>query len=401
MNTVCQPELEKHGSGLTAFIALAAGMAIANNYALQPALPDVARTLHIPLASTGWIAGCLQIGYMLGIVLLVPLGDRLSASRLVVWQFGLLAVALFWAAVSPTFLSLLLACVWVGAMATNAVHLQTIAFRIAEPQQRGRMVGTVAAGISAGILLSRFVGGSLAQASSWRMMLTGFGLCALIFTALSLRLLPDQRERSSQGYAALLTSLPTLLRKHALLREGALVGACWFFVFSMLWVTLMLQVSTAPLHLNTTQAGLLGFAGGAGLLATRPAGRLADRFGARPLILSGLFLVMAGVAMLGLWPQSLPLTIAGIVLFDVGCFAAQVANQTRLMAIDAEARSRIYSVYMFIYYAAGAAGSIMGPLVLSRWGWTGVTVLCLVLTMGGAAWTVRMHRHSELLQKQG
>ena len=360
---------------LIAFIAIAAGVAISNNYALQPALPNVAQTFHVPLSAMGFVAGSMQVGYMLGILLLVPLGDKVSPARLVCWQFMVLAVALISAACSPTLPALILAGCLIGAMATNAVHLATVAFRAAPPAARGRVVGTVGTGVSAGILLSRFVGGLISQEANWRAMLVAFGVTALALAYMTYRLLPEDTPQTKDSYLSLLRSLPSLVCRHRLLQEGIAVGACWFFVFSMLWVTLIISVCGPPLKLNAAQAGMFGFAGALGLLATRTAGRAADRFGARPVIACGLVLVIAGVAILLVAPASIAGTAIGVVLFDIGCFSAQVANQTRLLAIDANARSRIYSAYMFAYYAAGAVGSIVGPCILAHYGWG---VICLV-----------------------
>ncbi|MDE1180634.1 MFS transporter [Paraburkholderia sp.] len=376
---------------LIAFLATAAGVAISNNYTLQPALPAVAQTFGASLTAVGLVAGSMQVGYMLGILLLVPLGDKLSPTRLVFWQFLALAFALTLAACSPTLPVLIATGCVIGAAATNAVHLSTVAFRSAPPDARGRAVGTVGTGIVAGILLSRFVGGLLSQQAGWRVMLIASSVGALVLAFLCWRLLPIDRTRNETRYLQLLASLPALVRRYPLLREGIAVGACWYFVFSMLWVTLVISVSQAPLNLNPAQAGMFGFAGALGLLATRVAGRASDRFGSRQVIATGFVIVIAGVAVLLVAPSSIAGTAVGVVLFDIGCFSAQVANQTRLLAIDADARSRIYSVYMFAYYAAGAAGSIVGPLILAHFGWQTVCQLAAAIAVAGLLITVARH----------
>lgn len=371
-----------------AFIAFAAGIAIANNYALQPTLPAVAQSLHVPLATTGLVAASLQIGYMIGILLLVPLGDRVAPGRLISRQFLALGVALAGAALAPSLAALALAGCVVGAMDTNAVHLAATAFRVAPPAERGKAIGTVATGISAGILISRFAGGFLAQQLGWRGMLLCFSACALVLAYAVMQRLPTDIERCTDvGYWGLLKSMLGLVLRRRLLREGILVGACWFFVFSALWVTLALSLSGAPLHLNETQIGLFGFAGLVGLLVTRPAGHLADRIGFRPVIALGLAAVFAGCTALYFWGTSIAGIALGVVLFDTGCFAAQVANQTRLLAIDRGARNRIYGVYMFAYYAAGAFGSVLGPIVFVSAGWKAVCAICAVIAMAGLTLT--------------
>jgi len=52
--------------------------------------------------------------------------------------------------------------------------------------------------------------------------------------------------------------------------------------------------------------------------------------------------------------------IAGVVLLDVGVQSGHVANQTRIYALDATARSRLNTVYMFCYFSGGSLGSWLG-----------------------------------------
>ena len=385
---------ELTGGKLTIFIAISAGLAISNCYAIQPALPEIAATLGTSTSAIGIVAGALQIGYILGVVFLVPLGDKLTSSKLVATQYLGMATALFAAAVSPNLIAITLACVLVGAMASLAVTLSSLAFKIAPSTHKGRAVGSVAVGISAGILLSRFIGGELSHISNWRLMLTAFGGCAAVFAFLSWRLLPHERPANAISYLELLSSLIPIWRKHELLREGSMVGACWFFVFSMTWVTLMLHMRAAPIYMTEYQAGLLGIAGASGLFATKPAGRLTDRFGARKVILAGLLIALIGVCVIGNQAGSVPLLVFGIVLFDAGCFSSQVANQTRLMAIDGATRSRIYSVYMVVYYVAGATGSSLGPWILGHYGWDAINRLCIFAICIGAALALWSGRNS-------
>jgi predicted MFS family arabinose efflux permease len=75
--------------------------------------------------------------------------------------------------------------------------------------------------------------------------------------------------------------------------------------------------------------------------------------------------------------------IAGIILLDLGSFAAQVANQTRVLSIDAAARSRIFSVYLLLYYAAGVCGSLAGPALLAAYGWSAICALGAALGLTG------------------
>jgi predicted MFS family arabinose efflux permease len=172
-------------------------------------------------------------------------------------------------------------------------------------------------GISAGILLARLVGGSLADALGWRGMLAIVAAVMASMALLAIRCLPDVKPARETGYLSVMVQLPGLLRNVRLI-ESAVTGGAWFFVFSLLWVTIMLHLQRPPLHLPAGTAGLFGLAGIVGLVLANYAGKLADRFGCRSVIFGGMVFVVAGIAILFLFPASLPGITLGIILFDLG-----------------------------------------------------------------------------------
>jgi MFS family permease len=76
----------------TLIFAIAAGVAVANIYYLQPILAVIATDLHATPRTVGFVAMALQIGYALGILAFVPLGDIVQRRGLIVGLFGLAAV---------------------------------------------------------------------------------------------------------------------------------------------------------------------------------------------------------------------------------------------------------------------------------------------------------------------
>lgn len=85
----------------TLLVALAAGIGTAACYPLQPAVADVADALGSPVAAVGVALACGQLGYLLGLALLVPLVDRHPARRVVAGQFAALAAVLALSALTP------------------------------------------------------------------------------------------------------------------------------------------------------------------------------------------------------------------------------------------------------------------------------------------------------------
>lgn len=82
-------------------LAVTCGAAVANIYYAQPLLPVVSKALGVSEGAGGLIVTSSQIGYVLSLALLVPLGDVLERRRLVSGLLALSAVALLGAAASP------------------------------------------------------------------------------------------------------------------------------------------------------------------------------------------------------------------------------------------------------------------------------------------------------------
>ncbi|MGW1814555.1 MFS transporter [Streptomyces sp. NPDC002125] len=363
--------------GGTFLLACVAGTAIANNYAIQPALTAVAADLDVPLSVIGLVPTTALAGCMAGFALLLPLTDHVAPHRLVATQLTALAAALTLAASATGAAVLLAAYLLIGAAAGVAAQAGNIAGRHAPPGRRGRGVATVAAGMSAGILLSRMVGGALTDAIGWRRMLLVFAVLALLGALASATLLPRHRPHSSRGYLATLASLPPLLRTQPQLRRAVAAGGLWYFAFNLVWVALALALAQPPHSLGPAAIGLYSLAGLLGFAVLPLTGRIADRYTPRTLIAAGLLAAVAGVALLATGLGSPPVTALGLALFDAGCFAAQAANQSRVIALDPERSGSLSSVYLVLYFTVGAVGTALAAPLLHTLGWQGTALVAL------------------------
>lgn len=370
--------------GRTFLLAAIAGTAIANNYAIQPALTDVAAQLDVPLSVIGLVPTAALIGCMSGFALLLPLGDRLAPNRLIAGQLTALAAALVVAASATGAGVLLAAYVFVGAAAGVAAQAGSIVGRHARPERRAAAVATVAAGMSAGILLSRLVGGTLSDVLGWRQMLLVFAALALLGALAAAMLLPSERPPFRHGYLAALGSLPLLLRQHSRLRRAVAAGGLWYFAFNLVWVTLVLALGRPPHSLTPTAIGLYSLAGVLGFAVLPLTGRLADRYTPGTVIVAGMLVAAAGTALLATGLDTPPVTALGLALFDAGCFAAQAANQSRVMAIDPDRSGSLTSVYLVLYFIVGAIGTALAAPLLGAIGWQGTSLTALAALLAAA-----------------
>lgn len=357
---------------LTLAMSAAAGLAVANIYYNQPmlgvieaAFPGSAATFMIPTAT--------QLGYALGLFLLVPLGDLLERRRLIAIQFVVLAAALAGAAAAPSALFLALASLLVGAAATVAQQIVPFAAQLASDANRGRTIGTVMAGLLAGILASRTLSGFVAAHEGWRQMFWLGVPLALAAALLMAAMLPKIRHAGpAASYAGLIASLRHLWREEPALRRAAIAQAGLFASFSAFWTVLALRLAEPVFGLGSDAAGLFGAVGAAGVLAAPLAGRLADRKGPRRVALLGAALVAASWTIL--WAgTSVWVLVAGVVVLDFGIQSALVAHQHIVYALRPEARSRLNTLFMTAMFLGGAAGSAGATLAWSLSGWAAVS----------------------------
>ncbi|MFG3296294.1 MFS transporter [Streptomyces sp. NPDC048179] len=371
--------------GGTLLLAAMAGTAIANNYAVQPALTAVATDLDVPLSVIGLVPTAALAGCMTGFALLLPLTDHLAPNRLVTAQLTALAAALALAATARDAVVLLAAYLLVGAAASVAAQASNIAGRHARPGRGGTGVALVAAGMSAGILLSRLVGGALTDALGWRRMLLVFAALALLGALAAATLLPRARPHADRGYRATLAALPPLLLHQPRLRRAVATGALWYFAFNLVWIALTLALAQPPHSLGPTAIGLYSLAGLLGFAALPLSGRLTDRYGPRTVITAALLAAAAGTALLATGLDTPWHTALGLALFDAGCFAAQAANQSRVIALDPARSGSLSSVYLVVYFTIGALGTAVAAPLLDTLGWRGTSLTALGALLLAAA----------------
>ncbi|WP_379146907.1 MFS transporter [Paenibacillus sp. sgz500992] len=361
--------------------AIACGLAVANIYYAQPLLDAIADEFRIPHSSAGIVITITQVCYALGLLLLVPLGDLLNRRSLIAGQMLLSVLALVVVGTASSSIVLFIGMAIVGLLAVVTQTLVAFAATLAAPAERGRVVGLVTSGIVIGILLARTFAGLLTDLAGWRSVYVVSAGLSLLMAGVLFRVLPhDEHERESLSYLQLLRSTLTLFLQERVLRIRAALALMIFTAFSILWTSLVLPLSAPPLSLSHTAIGAFGLAGAAGALAAARAGRLADRGLGQRTTGAALILLLVSWLPISYTEHSLWALIAGILLLDLAVQAVHVTNQSMILSVRPEARSRLTAGYMIFYSIGSATGSIASTTIYEHMGWNGVCLLGAVVS---------------------
>ncbi|MER5262072.1 MFS transporter [Actinosynnema sp. NPDC002837] len=352
-------------------LAVACGVAVASIYAAQPVLTPMGRDLGVSAESTGWIVAIGQVGYLAGLVLLVPLGDVVDRRRLIAVHLALTAVGLILTASAA---AAWMALAGLAAAGVFAVVVQTaVAYTasVSPPAERGRNIGVVTSGVVVGILSARVVAGALADVWGWRSVYAVLAMLSLGLAALVLAVLPaEERPHRPSGYRRAVASLGGLFGQRVLLTRG-LIAFFLFASFGTLWSGLSLPLADTPWQLSESHIGLLGVAGLAGALGAARAGRWADAGRAAPVTGLALGLLILSWAVIAQLPWSLSLLIIGIVVLDFAVQAVHVSNQHLLTAAYPDRTSSAIGGYMVFYSLGSALGAATTTALYTAHGWVG------------------------------
>lgn len=366
---------------LVALMSIATGLAVACNYYAQPLLDTIARSFNLSVNQAGFIVTTAQLGYAAGLLLLVPLGDRLERRGLIVGMSLLAAGGMVITALSTSLGMMLLGTALTGLFSVVAQLLVPLAATLAAPEKRGKVVGTVMSGLLLGILLARTVAGALAQLGGWRAV---FWVASILMVLMALALwrgLPRYRQTVELSYPQLLGSIFRLYAGSRVLRTRAVIGCLSFANFSVLWTSMAFLLAAPPFNYSEGEIGLLGLAGAAGALAARQAGSLADRGKARLTTTLGLLIMLVSWGLTALGAHSLAALIVGIILLDLAVQGVHITNQSVIYRRMPEARNRLTAGYMTSYFIGGAAGSLLSASAYHFAGWYGVCIAGALLTL--------------------
>ena len=370
------PELNRR---LTFLFAVAAGAAIANLYWAQPLLGLIAGDLRAATATAGWLVTATQVGYALGVLLLVPLGDVLDRRRFVPVMLLTSAAALLLCALAPSVGVLLLALGVLGVTSISGQVLTPLAGDLAGDTRRGRVVGAIGSGTLTGILASRTISGFVAGAAGWRAIFVLAAAVAVLLAVVLYRAIPPLAPRTRMPYPRLIASVGAVVVRKRAVRWTLVLAATGFAVFTLLWTALTFLLSGPPFRYPVAVIGLFGLAGLAGVLSGLRGGRLHDRGWSLPATGAAWVLALGAFVVATFASRSVVLIIVAIIMIDVALQTQALLNRARLFALSHEARSRLNTALAAGNFIGAAFGSAAATMLWSAGGWTAVTGTGMVL----------------------
>ena len=376
--------------GLIPLLAVACGIIVANIYYSQPLVGPIGQALGLNVGATGLIVTLTQIGYGLGLLFVVPLGDLVETRRLVLAALAVTFGALLMAGFATRTAPFLLASLAIGIGSTAVQILVPYAAHLAPVHMRGRVVGQVMSGLLIGIMLSRPTASFLDDLWGWpAAFYFGAGLMGLIGLALAW-LLPPRKPTSEAHYFKLLASMVWLYRTTPVLRRRAIYQALLFGAFSLFWTTSPLLLAGPVFHLSQRGIAVFALAGVAGAIAAPLGGHLAD---------SGWSRVATGLAMTSVFGGflltrilhggsfvALVLLTAGAILLDFGVSSSLVIGQRAIYTLGAEYRSRLNGLFMATFFGGGAVCSAVGAWAYAHGGWEMASLIGLALPLAALAY---------------
>ena len=333
---------------LAILFAVCSGLAIGNLYWAQPLLVQIMDGFGLPAANGGLLVTATQIGYAMGILFILPLGDFVRRKRMIALVMVLSVLALVSCAISPSFIILSLSLFSMGIVTISGQIILPLAGDLSREDERGHIVGIVSSGITTGILFSRFASGIIAGFWGWRYVYVIAAALNLVMVLVMIYVLPEIPAKNKfKSYGKLMASVFTTFKNHKslpniLLHSGLIFG----LIFNIFWTSLTFLLSAEPFNYNTFQIGLVSLAGLAAAVFGVEIGKFQDKGLSIPAL--GAFIVVCLVSMLCgfAFRDSIVAIVIVAAILSVAVQGVSVLTQTRLFNLSQGERSRLNTVFV-------------------------------------------------------
>ena len=363
-------------------LAIAAAVVTANAYYIHPIIGDVAAHFSVSEARIGIVPALNQLALAIGILLLLPLGDRYSNRRLTILFACGQTASLALMTLADDFVGFTAGSTLLGFFTIAPYLLPAYASKRVAPERLGQVTALLTAGVILGILIARVGAGWIAEYYGWRLVYwIATGLMLAVTIALPRLMEGGERERDGSGYWSLVFSVFRLAGQHREVMLSGVIQALNFAQFIALWLALALYLTAPPMGHGTDVVGYLAALAAVSILSTPRLGRWADKVGPRKTRLVFAIVQLAGIALfypLGgtLWGLIVPLIVVNLVGPGI-----DVTGRMTFLALQPDLRTRLTTVYIVLMFIGGGIGSIGATAIYDNFAWSGV---CALLALSSA-----------------
>ena len=353
-------------------LSVIAALSVANLYYNQPLLNQISKDLAVSEFTANLIPMTTQLGYALGLLFIIPLGDLYERRTIITVNFLLLAFSMCAIAISPDIHYVLAASVITGICSVMPQIFIPIASQFSHPDHKARNVGILVSGLLTGILGSRVISGIVGEYWGWLTMYhiaSALMICCLFIVR---KTLPEMPSNFKGTYKGLMSSLLKLFASLPAIRIVSIRAALCFGSFLTLWACLAFKLSGAPFYAGNNIIGLLGLCGIAGALTASFVGSYVRKCGVRNLNYIGdALMILAWIIMLVLQDYYIGFII-GIIIIDIGMQCVQISNQTCALSLAPQAANRANTIFMTTYFIGGSIGTFLAGSSWHLMNWNGV-----------------------------
>lgn len=363
-------------------MAITCGVCAGSNYYNQPLIYAIAESLQVSVEKAAVTIVISQFAYALGLILLIPLGDRFSKRKIILVLMLLSGCAQILISFSTQLWSLYVLSFAATIFSIASQVLIPFISSISETEKMSEIIGTLMSGLFMGILVARSYAGIVATFADWHVVYLSSGIFILLLSAVMYFKLPVPAAANHQiKILEIYQSLFSIAKRSPQLIRRGWVGAMAFSSMILALSTMAFVLANPPYSFSELYIGLFGFVGLAGVYATKWAGRKIDASNEKLVaIIGSLFLVLQWL-LLFFAQQSLIVYVAGLLCGYSGLSIMHVLNQSIVLRNTDETRSRQHSIYMFMYFMGAGLGSMTGVYAWYHWGWVGCCIFGMCFSL--------------------
>ena len=338
--------------------------------------------LEVPPSDIAFLVTVFALAFAIAAPLTQVFFSGFARIKILCTGLGILALALILGAASTSYEMLFLSR---GLMGLSAAAISpmcsAIGAGLAPPEQQGRAMGIVFAGLTFASVLGTPISAYLGTLMSWRLVHLLLAFVALSSMASILYFVKDRQAGAPISFSHIVEAM-TRIRSSFTVLTTFLQMTSIFCTYALIAPYMSIKFGMAE---NLIALVLLAY-GVNGVLGNIFAGRLSDRFGPDKIILYSLFGFGVGLVIIWIIGPNLWLAFIGIAIWAIFGMMFHSPQQQRIANIDPERRSLLLALNAAALYLGISVGSWISNFVSVRWGYEvlplvslAVLVLCIAV----------------------